>query len=237
MSRDSKFGRFSADEEDGDEANWQDSYSDLMTDLLAIFVVLFSFAMMSQAVENSKASAAQNKIVEIEGVAILPNESGVLPEQDNLNSLIKLINDYISEEGLSDQMSAVKQGENQILLRVAGSFLFNSGKSDINSSADPLLGRISQILIEYEDFIKMIRIEGHTDDRPIKNSSLFDSNWDLSTSRAVNVLRRLSEISMIEPQKFSAVGYGEFHPIVGNDTEENRARNRRVDFIIEVENE
>ncbi|HBM74997.1 MAG TPA: flagellar motor protein MotB, partial [Clostridiaceae bacterium] len=77
------------------------------------------------------------------------------------------------------------------------------------------------------------RIEGHTDNRPINNEQ-FDSNWELSTSRAVNVLRRLLDISKIKPDKFSAVGYGEFHPIADNNTASGRAQNRRVDFIIET---
>ena len=79
----------------------------------------------------------------------------------------------------------------------------------------------------------MIRIEGHTDDVPISTKQ-FNSNWALSTSRAVSVLARLLEISEISPDRFSAVGYGEFHPIAGNNTAKGRAQNRRVDFIINV---
>ncbi|HBM81310.1 MAG TPA: flagellar motor protein MotB, partial [Clostridiaceae bacterium] len=70
------------------------------------------------------------------------------------------------------------------------------------------------------------------DNRPINNKQ-FKSNWELSTSRAVNVLKRLLEISKLGPEKFSAVGYGEFHPIANNNTATGRTQNRRVDFIIE----
>ena len=79
----------------------------------------------------------------------------------------------------------------------------------------------------------MVRIEGHTDNRPM-HSRQFQSNWELSTSRAVNVLKHLAESSPIEPAKFSAVGYSEFHPIADNRTEAGKAKNRRVDFIIET---
>jgi chemotaxis protein MotB len=76
-------------------------------------------------------------------------------------------------------------------------------------------------------------IEGHTDNLPIKTEQ-FDSNWELSTARAVNVLRRVIELSDLDPSMFSAVGLGEFHPIADNETEEGRTQNRRVDFIIET---
>ncbi len=259
MNSRGKFGRLGDEDEDGDEANWQDSYSDLMTDLLAIFVILFSFAMMSQAAEASKSKSAsgQNVIaVAAESTilpdhsSVLPGQEGVLPDQESIlsdqestlhdeesfNNLYEYIKAYIDEAGLSDQLSVTKKGNKEILLRVAASVFFESGKADINPTAEPLLNRISDILTVYDDSIKIIRIEGHTDDHPI-NTSKYDSNWELSTSRAVNVLRRLLEISEFEPEKFSAVGYSEFYPVADNDTKTGRAKNRRVDFFIEAAGE
>ncbi len=77
-----------------------------------------------------------------------------------------------------------------------------------------------------------IRIEGHTDNRPI-NTRDFPSNWELSTARAVRVLRHFVEEKGISSELLSAVGYGEYHPIAPNDTDYSRALNRRVDFVIE----
>lgn len=237
----SKFRNLEDDDDNDNEANWQDSYSDLMTDLLAIFVILFSFAMMSQALVNAKAKAAQKEnMVAVapkvsifpEQESVLPDQDGLLPEEDNFNELYESIKEYIKEEGLSTKLNVAKQGNDQILLRVAASVFFDSGKADINTNAEPLLDRISEILVMYKDSIKIVRIEGHTDNRPI-NTSKFDSNWELSASRAVNVLRRIVEISQLGPEKFSAVGYSEFYPIADNDTSVGRAKNRRVDFFIE----
>lgn len=246
MRRGHKFN--SSEGEDEEEANWQDSYSDLMTDLLAIFVVLFSFAMLSQSVALSRAVAAQQKkIVVFEESAlqsVLPGEDGILSgdeymqnalnsEETSEDNFVDSLNDYINENGLSEQMSATKQESNQILLRVGGSVLFEPGRADISSNAEQLLLKLSGILSVHTDTIKIVRIEGHTDDLPM-NSELYNSNWELSTFRAVNVLKRMIEISELKSEKFSAVGYGEFHPIVDNDTAANRATNRRVDFIIET---
>ncbi|MGD8334598.1 MAG: OmpA family protein, partial [Desulfobacterales bacterium] len=76
----------------------------------------------------------------------------------------------------------------------------------------------------------LVRIEGHTDNVPIR-TFLFPSNWELSTARAVNVLRYFIEHHQIDSQRLSAEGFGEFQPLVANDTAENRNKNRRVEVI------
>jgi chemotaxis protein MotB len=95
-----------------------------------------------------------------------------------------------------------------------------------------MLKNVSNIFVEYDSIIKMIRIEGHTDNKQI-HTAQFPSNWELSIARASNVLRYFLEGSQIEDRKFSAVGYGEYHPVADNNTREGRAENRRVDFLIE----
>ncbi|WP_326514650.1 OmpA/MotB family protein [Clostridium intestinale] len=226
MRKAGRFSRFEGNNSDEEEANWQDSYSDLMTDLLAIFVILFSFAMMSQAIEINNMEKANNAIVE-------PLDATILPNQENFNSLYESIKAYVDESGFSEQLKVTKIDNYQILLRVEDSIFFESGKADINSDAAPLLNKISEMLIEYKQTIRMVRIEGHTDNRPIKTKE-FDSNWELSTSRAVNVLRELVEISKLNSNMFSAVGYSEFHPVADNGSEEGMTQNRRVDFFIEA---
>jgi chemotaxis protein MotB len=234
--------RFNGSDEDEDnETGWQDSYSDLMTDLLAIFVILFAFAMMSQAIQiqRTREVSIQSSNEKVFDSDMLPGEESVLssnndtvPDEESFNKLYEAIKTHIEENGLSDQLKVTKVSEEQILLRVSDSVFFDTGRADIHTEAEPLLNRISEMFIMYKDSIKMIRIEGHTDIRPIK-SKQFDSNWELSTTRAVNVLRRLLEITELEPKQFSAVGYGENYPIADNNTEEGMHKNRRVDFFIE----
>lgn len=242
----SRFSRPQDDGDDEDEANWQDSYSDLMTDLLAIFVILFSFAMMSQAFEASKAKAAsaqmasvelrqntvQEKTANIKEIAS-KNRETIGISAGGFNSLYEYIKTYIEEEGLSEQLSVTKIGEKEILLRVAASAFFDSGKADIREDSEHLLHKISDILMMYQDSIEMVRIEGHTDNVPI-NTLQYNSNWELSAGRAVNVLKWLLEESDIEAAKISAIGYSEFHPVADNNTLEGRSKNRRVDFFIEA---
>ncbi|HKM33116.1 MAG TPA: flagellar motor protein MotB [Lachnospiraceae bacterium] len=227
------------DGDDEEEANWQDSYSDLVTDLLAIFVILFAFAMLSQAIQISKDREAEIQdliSISTESDNVLPGESGLLPEEDSLDGLYQSIKGYIEETGLSQQLSVNKLENNQILLRVASSAFFDSGQATIDDDAEILLSKISELMTQYKDSIKMVRIEGHTDNIPIKTFE-YDSNWELSTSRAVNVLRRLLELSELVPEQLSAVGYSEFYPISDNRTDTGRALNRRVDFFIEAVDE
>ena len=227
------------DGDDEEEANWQDSYSDLVTDLLAIFVILFAFAMLSQAIQISKDREAEIQdliSISTESDNVLPDESGLLPEEDSLDGLYQSIKGYIDETGLSQQLSVNKLENNQILLRVASSAFFDSGQATIDDDAEILLSKISELMTQYKDSIKMVRIEGHTDNIPIKTFE-YDSNWELSTSRAVNVLRRLLELSELVPEQLSAVGYSEFYPISDNRTDTGRALNRRVDFFIEAVDE
>jgi len=76
-----------------------------------------------------------------------------------------------------------------------------------------------------------VRVEGHTDNLPIHNGQ-FDSNWELSSARATHIARLLLSLHSIPPDRLSAAGYAEFHPLAGNDTAEGRATNRRVDLVI-----
>ncbi len=217
---------------------WLTSYSDMMTDLLAIFVILFSFAMMMQA---STAMAAASAVKNASTTAVISAEAPVQEAeqvladgQERFNNFYEELKSYIDDNGLSKQLSVAKEGNDVVLLRMADSALFDPAQAEINPQADEVMECVSDILTEYGSIIQMVRIEGHTDDRPI-NTKQFNTNWELSTARAVNVLKRLLEISTLGSKKFSAVGYSEFYPIADNATPEGRAQNRRVDFIIETE--
>lgn len=103
--------------------------------------------------------------------------------------------------------------------------LFASGTADIAPEIYTYLDEMIGILSETD---YMVRIEGHTDSVPI-STSRFPSNWELSTARAVNVIRYFQEHGRVEARRLEAVGFGEFRPVATNDTDENRARNRRVE--------
>lgn len=109
--------------------------------------------------------------------------------------------------------------------------LFDSGVAQIHPKGYSVLDKIIDSAIQSTH---TVRVEGHTDDVPIATAR-FPSNWELSTARAVQVVRYIEDSGKISPHRLSAVGYGEAKPVTPNDTPENRARNRRVEFIIEME--
>jgi chemotaxis protein MotB len=105
---------------------------------------------------------------------------------------------------------------------------YESGSSTLRPSARDAVDRLASILKSHPE---SLRIEGHTDNVPIHNVH-FASNWELSTARASDLVKELIDRYHFEPQRLSAAGYAEFHPVAPNNTEEGRAQNRRVDIVI-----
>jgi chemotaxis protein MotB len=105
---------------------------------------------------------------------------------------------------------------------------FDSGSAALRPSSESTVRRLDDIL---KPRTEMIRIEGHTDNIPIHNSH-FDSNWELSTARATELIKKFIVEYNFPPARLTAAGYAEFHPIASNATEEGRMRNRRVDVVI-----
>ncbi len=119
----------------------------------------------------------------------------------------------------------------QINIQIDGRFLFESGKAELKDSALIIFANLGQLFRQYADY--RIAIRGHTDDRNIETIQ-FPSNWELSAVRATTVLRYFIRQGM-DPVRMSATGYADIIPLVDNDTAENRARNRRVEFVLEKE--
>lgn len=152
-------------------------------------------------------------------------EAGLIPEE--VHELYQTVMGYMEEEGLESDVT-ISRDEEGVYIDIQEAVLFSSGSADITRDGQETLGSLAGM---FDLFENQIIIEGYTDDVPI-HSAQFPSNWELSTGRAVSVLRYLSESHGLEPTRLSAVGYGEYNPIVPNDSNENRAQNRRVNMII-----
>lgn len=145
---------------------------------------------------------------------------------------VKLSMDYLTmyfeKAGLSGEVD-VEKTRNGFKATITSGILFHSGTATIGKKAYTCLDGIIKLVkaVPY-----MIRIEGHTDNLPI-HTDAYPSNWELSTARAVNVLRYFLDKGKIAPVRIAAVGFGEYHPIATNATPEGRSKNRRVDFYFE----
>ncbi len=133
----------------------------------------------------------------------------------------------IDDMGLTDYITVVREVHN-VILRIESLVLFDLGKAEIKDSGKVVLDNLSRLLSTVEN---EILIQGHTDDLPI-NTLIFPSNWELSTKRATNVCLYFIENCSISPDKLTATGNGEYKPVVPNDSDENRQRNRRIDIVL-----
>jgi chemotaxis protein MotB len=146
-----------------------------------------------------------------------------------------------AEEEIEDSINAldseldigVTHTKEGIVITLENTILFESAVAEINPGAFPVLDKIAAIIKKTS---KPIRVEGHTDDDPI-STEMFPSNWELSTARAVNVVKYFVESGKIPPERLSAVGYGEAKPLFPNDTSEHKAGNRRVEIVLMMEEE
>jgi chemotaxis protein MotB len=118
----------------------------------------------------------------------------------------------------------------ELVLRIQGEVLFGSGSDEIQPSGVKTVHTIGESLAKSK---VLIRVEGHTDNRPI-HTTMFRSNWHLSTGRATAVVRYFAEKLGIAPRFLSAAGYGEFHPVATNNTRDGRRQNRRVDIVVGI---
>jgi chemotaxis protein MotB len=126
----------------------------------------------------------------------------------------------------------ITQLRGKLKVNMLDEILFDSGETTINPQGIEVLKRVGNILLNVKD--KAINIEGHTDNVPIgaELSKKYPTNWELSMARATNVARYLQEKSGINPILLSATGYGEYKPIASNETEEGKAKNRRIEIVL-----
>ena len=239
-------------------ANWMDTYGDMVTLLLTFFVLLYSFSTVDANKWRHLVSALNGSAGVLEQEEHVfqrePNDNNVLEpdsmdtsstdaledggydsyltEQQNVQTLYESIKEYIEINGL-DQDIIVNKNNLEILVRFSNNVLFASGEAVMGESAETILSEIANMMEPCYQMIKMIRIEGHTDNVPISTSK-FPTNWELSTARAVCVLRYMITTHGFPKDKISAVGYGEEHPVADNNSEGGRKMNRRVDFVISV---
>jgi len=222
-----------------EETGWLVTYADLVTLLLVFFVLLYSLSSIKQekfmsAINSIKAQLSANapltglshlfKIQDSTKQKIsIEDITGLRPRQ---NAIIEDIRDSIIKDGKNISLHTVN---NKIVITINGKVLFNSGSATLNKNALPILDKIARLLFEYPEY--NINIKGHTDNVPISTKQ-FPSNWDLSAIRATTVLKYLIQKG-IKPERLTATGYGDVMPLVPNTSAENRAINRRVEFVQE----
>ena len=175
-----------------------------------------------QAVENVERTAQLDRIVQPMKGILAPTSSSA-PLKDIQAELEKALAPEIKSH-----VVAIKPKKEGLVVSLREMGFYESGSSTMRASSVGAVDRLAKVIIPRSE---NLRIEGHTDNIPIHNSH-FPSNWELSTARATELVRMFIVRYHVEPNRLSAAGFAEYHPVDDNDTAEGRARNRRIDIVI-----
>lgn len=190
---------------------WRTVYSDMSTNLSLFFLILFAFTRLSATKREQLMRALSDLGKKVE----ITQQEVVEQETDELKKKL-------------EKIATVEVKEEEIVINLPSPVLFDLGKAELKETAKSVLQEVAQSLkLTNNDIV----IEGHTDNLPIYGGR-YKSNWELSAARAFAVRDYFITYEGIPEKRISCVGYGEYKPIAPNDTEENRAKNRRIEIKI-----
>ena len=230
---------------------WLVSYADFITLLFALFVVMYAFArageqkqaQVSQAITMAFRSMgmshdypgehARREDAHTAGANAATTAQPVMDVQapikvrDSLEAVRRALTKTLAAQ-LADHSVSIGMGRDGLVVSLREAGFFTSGSASPRPGTEAILREIGRSL-DATDFD--VRVEGHTDNFPVHNAE-FDSNWELSAARATRITRLFLELHAIAPDRISAAGYGEYHPVASNATAKGRAQNRRVDLVV-----
>ena len=232
---------------------WLITYSDLITLLMIFFIIMYSssnvdkkkYAQMAQslsaALGEGSSSNGANVIssdtplnindmpqeVKDEMAKAAAEAKAEAAEKNKLTEVKGKIDSLLQGTGLQTSVGTVIE-ERGLVVSLKDTVLFDSGSAEVKAERAATITEIGKILNTIDNYV---RIEGHTDDVPIKGG-LFKTNWELSVVRATTVTRMLIDNGGVNEARLSALGYGQNRPIADNSTEEGKGKNRRVDIVV-----
>ncbi|MBN2040955.1 MAG: flagellar motor protein MotB [Spirochaetes bacterium] len=221
---------------------WMVSWSDMTTLLLTFFILMFNMNDISGKDFFLILSSFRGALGMFEGGSSLSKgrleELGMsmmnLPAQEKGRSLAKSLKKAmeIFKPEIQAKKVRVKEDERGLVISLSGDAYFAPGSARLQPGTREVLKKIAGIIRILPNFV---RIEGHTDSSPIPVQGVregYETNWELSSGRSVNVVRYLSEVESVNPKKMSSAAYNQYRPIDDNSIPEGRAYNRRVDIVI-----
>jgi chemotaxis protein MotB len=224
------------------DERWLLTYSDLITLLFVLFVVMYAIsttdvrkltilAQSLSAAFNADVLSGQQAVSITDGQdsaiqQMQQSPTGTSPVQSDLKAIKAALEDYAIGQGLGGEVEvgATTQG---IVIRLNDALLFSSGRAHLDDHAIRIVKQVADII---KPLPNQIRIEGNTDDQA-PDGVLFTSNWDLSSARALAVLKAMVDIGM-DPGRMSALGNAQYSPLTPNVDDASRVKNRRVDVVV-----
>jgi chemotaxis protein MotB len=223
----------------GGALRWLLTYADMITLLMAFFIMLYSMSVLNLAKFQQVAVSIKSGfggMVEGQGRSILGSSSQfnirpspIVGETAGVpNQTVRKIQTMIKDEKLENKVRLRVDERGLVISLSTDKVLFGPGRASLSPSARKIIDAVAGSL---KDIPNEVRVEGHTCDLPIRSSE-YPSNWELSTARATNVIRYLIDKKGFQPDRLSAAGYADSRALVPNTSESNRAINRRVDIVV-----
>jgi chemotaxis protein MotB len=217
---------------------WVISYADFITLLFAFFVVMFATAnadtgkarAVSEAVKAALSQSKEAKVVQMVKEAADEDKAAAGKPADvkkELAPVAKLLHQELHSEIAKGQIE-LKMESRGLVISFRQAALFDSGADVVKLSALDSISKVSQAVLSVPN---QVRLEGHTDNQPIHNER-FNNNWELSSARSIAMLQMMTTRFKIPVQRLAVAGYADVEPVASNETEDGRARNRRVDVVI-----
>jgi chemotaxis protein MotB len=225
---------------------WIVTYGDMTTLLLTFFILLFTVAEIEGRELQLILSAFRGSLGMHRGgltlsqgvLAELGQQVETLPSKERGDQLAKSIKRAVSifQPEVKSRKVKITEDERGIVISLVADAFFESGSDELTPEGTVIVNKMGRFLSEPEFGENIIRIEGHTDNARIPTESVlferYPTNWELSSARAVKIVRILHETFDINGGNLQAIGYGEFQPVESNDIEEGRAYNRRIEVIV-----
>ncbi|MDE2482100.1 MAG: OmpA family protein [bacterium] len=211
---------------------WLLTYADMITLMLALFIILFAMSTISRVKVQAFAKSVSGGFNNVWSINQPPNGgangSQSFDASSSIPAIEKELEKYVKQNHLQQQVQVHDETRGLVITLLSDKSYFDSGSAEMRPQTLQILDTIAPLLKRNRN---QIRVEGNTDNVPISTAE-FPSNWELSTARAVGVVRYLVEHEGIAPTRVSAAGYGEFKPRTQNRTESERQQNRRVDIVL-----
>tara|TARA_Y100001968_G_scaffold333081_1_gene393999 strand:- start:1310 stop:2125 length:816 start_codon:yes stop_codon:yes gene_type:complete len=250
-----------SDEEGGHDERWIVSYADFITLLFATFAALYAISITDEEKakafersvndalnaswsdkvvfkpiqsnpvfsDNAPAGAPQRTFIVAEERCIETAEDAEEKERQAYQ-ISEEMEEITENESLTEDITVEQRGED-VVISLLSAGLFPSAQAGLQTEGSDMIATLAAGLAEYKDI--EVRIEGHTDNRPLLPGSRYRDNWELSSARATTVVNELVAKHGFDPQKLIVAGLGEHRPVADNETAEGRAMNRRIDIVIQ----
>lgn len=212
---------------------WLLTYADMITLLLALFIVLFAISNISSVKLQRLVHAISGGFSSTSDINNPPNggttgsEKG-RTEEANMAQAKSQLDRYIAQRSLQQKVQTQSTKQGLVITLLSDKTYYDSGSADMRPETKALLDVVAGQLRKLRN---NVLVQGNTDNVPIATAA-YPTNWELSAARATGVTRYLVEHEGIAPTRIAFAGYGQFRPRVANDTEDHRTQNRRVDILI-----